>query len=56
MVSTIPAFFLFGAFTMQGYLEFMLRDPIGKLGMAVIVSVIIGAIWFINARIAAPLN
>lgn len=56
MVSTIPAFFLFGTFTMQGYLEFMLRDPIGKLGMAVIVSVIIGAIWFINARIAAPLN
>ena len=56
MVATIPVFALFGVFTMDDYLAFMLFDPIGKIGLAVIVFVMIASVWFINTKIAAPLD
>lgn len=56
MVATIPIFFVFGAFAMPGYMDFMLFNILGKITMAVIVLIIIFSIWFINKKVAAPLD
>jgi len=56
MVATIPIFALFGVLTMEGYLNFMLFTMIGKIATAIVLSFILASVWFINVKIAAPLD
>ena len=49
MVASIPG-------TSKSYIDFMLNTTFGKIGSAVILTVVIGCIWFINAKIASPLD
>ena len=56
MVIAFPLFFLFGVFFMDDYLDFILNDPIGQIGLAVCVSVVLAVIWFINNVVAAPID
>ena len=41
---------------MDDYLDFILNDPIGQIGLAVCVSVVLAVIWFINNVVAAPID
>lgn len=56
IIATVPIFALFGAFALPGYTDFMLHNNMGRIGVAIITSVLLGAIWFVNAKIAAPLD
>ena len=56
MVLATPVFMIYQSFSTEGYLEFMLYEEIGQAGMAGVVLVLLGCIWFINAKIGAPLE
>jgi len=56
MVLATPIFMTYQSFSTEGYLEFMLYEKMGQAGMAGVVLVLLGCIWFINAKIGAPLE
>lgn len=56
MVITVPVFFLFGCFAINGYTEFMFNETVGQIVLAGIAICLIGVIWFINHVVGAPLD
>lgn len=56
MVGCVPIFFLYQAFFTEGYLDFMLNDPTGQLGLALSIGLLLGCIWFINFKIGGPIE
>jgi len=52
----VPAIAIYQTMTNDSYVDFMINTFIGKVGTAVIMSVLVGALWFINAKIGAPLE
>lgn len=56
LLVTVPMMFLFGAFVMPGYLDFMLHTTMGRIGVAFVTMILLGCMWFINAKIAAPID
>lgn len=56
MVMATPIFMVYQSFSTDGYLDFMLNDPVGQAGIAGVVLVLLGSIWFINAKIGAPVD
>lgn len=56
MLATVPVFFIVCCFIMPGYGEFMFQEQLGKITVAVIIAIMLGAVWFINKKIAAPLD
>lgn len=56
MLATVPVFFVVCCFIMPGYAEFMFQEQLGKLTVAIIIAIMLGAVWFINKKIAAPLD
>lgn len=56
MVITVPVFFLFGCFAINGYSDFMLNETLGQVVLAVISVFLLGVIWFINKVVGAPLD
>jgi len=56
LIGTVPAMMLFGAFIMPGYVDFMLHTTMGKIGMTGITLVVLLAIWFVNTKIASPID
>lgn len=56
MVMAVPIFFFYQCFFTEGYLDFMLNDPIGQFGLAGSLGVLLGCVWFINAKIGAPIE
>lgn len=56
MVCATPIFIIYQFFTTKGYMDFMLHNQIGQIGIAGTVVVLLGAVWFINAKIGAPLD
>ena len=56
MTITVPVFFIVCCFMMPGYSDFMINETIGKITVAVILAILFGCIWFINKKIAAPLD
>lgn len=56
MVSAIPMVVLYQIATSRTYIGFMTTTTVGKVGSAVIVGVIMGSVWFINAKIGAPIE
>lgn len=55
-IASIPLFMLFGIFAMEGYWEFITQEFIGKVLVAAVALIIIVLVWYINAKIAAPLK
>lgn len=56
MVFATPVFMIYQSFATEGYLDFMINDPVGQAGIAGVVLVLLGSIWFINAKIGAPVD
>lgn len=56
MLATVPIFFIVCCFMMPGYSEFMFKELFGKITVAVIAAIMLGSVWFINKKIAAPLD
>ena len=56
MVSSIPGVVLYQCATSKSYVDFMTHTTTGKVGSALIVLAVISCIWFINAKIASPLD
>lgn len=56
MVMATPIFMLYQSFSTEGYLDFMLHEKIGQVGLAGVVLVLLGCVWFINAKIGAPIE
>lgn len=52
----VPAVMLYQSVTAEDYLRFMFQTDIGKYGLTFIVIALIGALWFINKKIAAPIE
>ena len=52
----VPGVMIYQATTTEDYLRFMFRTDIGKYGLTFIVVALIGALWFINKKIAAPIE
>ena len=56
MVLAIPIFMAYQSISAEGYLNFMINNRVGQYGIAGVVTVLLGCIWFINAKIGAPLD
>lgn len=56
MVAATPAFMAWQALSNPDYLDFMLNTPTGQIGLTVIFVIVLLAIVFINAKIAAPID
>lgn len=56
MLASIPMFALYQIMTNKDYVTFMINDPMGKIGTSAIVGVFVGCVWFVNAKIGAPIE
>lgn len=56
MLGSIPVMILYQIAVSNNYLDFMLNNSVGKIGSAFIVGGIALCIWFVNAKIASPLE
>lgn len=56
MVMATPVFMAYQSFGTEGYLDFMINHSVGQAGLAGIVLVLLACIWFINAKIGAPVE
>ncbi|PLS19685.1 hypothetical protein CVD28_04535 [Bacillus sp. M6-12] len=56
MLACIPMFAIYSALTNDTYIDFMINTSTGKIGTAVIASIFMGSIWFVNSKIGAPLE
>lgn len=56
MLITVPVFFVVCCFIMPGYFDFMFKENLGKFVVAAIVALMLGCVWFINKKVAAPLD
>lgn len=55
-LALIPVAFFAGAVSIENFVGFYMHDLIGQIGFAAILLGIIGTIWFMNAKVAAPLD
>ena len=56
MVCATPIFMVYQSFASDGYLDFMINTPVGQAGLAGTLAVLLACIWFINAKIGAPIE
>lgn len=56
MIITVPIFAIYQVATNPDYPAFMTTTGMGKMGTTVIIGVLIGIIWFVNAKLGAPLD
>lgn len=56
MLATIPVFAIYQTMTNPDYINFMTNTPTGQIGTTAIASVFLACIWFINAKIGAPIE
>lgn len=56
MVFATPAFMVYQSIQSEGYLDFMINNSVGQAGMAGIITILLLCIWFINAKIGAPID
>lgn len=56
MVAATPVFMAYQSFATDGYLDFMLNDQMGQIGLAVVVLVLLACVWFINVKLGAPIE
>lgn len=56
MIITAPLFALYQIAMNKDYINFMTKTTTGRIGTTGIIGVLILVIWFVNAKIAAPLD
>ncbi|WPS85482.1 hypothetical protein SMD22_00030 (plasmid) [Brevibacillus halotolerans] len=56
MLGSIPMFAVYQIMTNDKYIDFMTNTLMGKIGSVVIICVFMGAVWFVNNKISAPLD
>lgn len=56
MLASIPMFAVYQMMTNDSYIDFMTKEFIGQVGITIISGVFIGCVWFVNAKIGAPLD
>ncbi|MFF2531576.1 type II secretion system F family protein [Brevibacillus sp. NPDC058079] len=56
MLGSIPMFAAYQIMTNDKYIDFMTNTFMGKVGSVVIICVFMGAVWFVNNKISAPLD
>lgn len=56
MIITVPIFAIYQVATNPDYPAFMTTTNMGRMGTTVIIGVLIGIIWFVNAKLGAPLD
>lgn len=56
MMAVIPMMMVYQFVSSVEYVEFMLHTTVGQIGLTGILTVIVGAIWFINKKIGAPIE
>lgn len=56
MLGVIPLMMLYQTLSSVEYVEFMLHTTVGQIGLTGIMSVMVGAVWFINKKIGAPIE
>ncbi|WPQ59627.1 type II secretion system F family protein [Paenibacillus polymyxa] len=56
MLGSIPMFAIYQVMTNDKYIDFMTETFLGKVGSVIIIAVFMGAVWFINNKISAPID
>ena len=56
MLASIPMFALYQILTNDEYIKFMTTNSMGKIGASAIIGIFVGCIWFVNAKIGAPIE
>lgn len=56
MLGSIPMFAAYQMMTNDKYINFMTNTFMGKIGSVVIITIFMGAVWFVNNKISAPLD
>lgn len=56
VMASIPLFMLFGIFALEGYWEFITQEFLGQVLVAATALIILILVWFINNKIAGPIN
>lgn len=56
MLASIPMIIVYQCVTNNSYIDFMTNTFIGKIGTTFIAGIFIGCVWFVNAKIGAPLD
>lgn len=56
MVMSLPVFMSFGMLAIEGYMDFILYNIVGKIMVSVVVCIVIFLLWVINKKIGAPIK
>lgn len=56
MMAVIPLMMVYQFTSSVEYTEFMLETTVGQIGITGVLTVIVGALWFINKKIGAPIE
>lgn len=56
MLGMVPIVIAYQIMTNDQYIHFMTNTTMGKIGTVVIVVILLGCLWLINAKISAPLD
>ena len=56
MMAVIPLMMAYQFVSSVEYTEFMLHTTVGQIGITGVLTVIVGALWFINKKIGAPIE
>lgn len=56
MIASVPMFALYQMATNDEYVQFMTKTTTGRIGTTAIIGALILIIWFVNAKIGAPLE
>lgn len=56
MIGFIPVTMIYNACTNPDYIPFMTQTELGKIGVAIIFSVISGCLWMVSAKLSAPID
>lgn len=56
MIGFIPVTMIYNACTNPDYIPFMTQTELGKIGVAIIFSVISGCLWMVSSKLSAPID
>lgn len=56
MIGFIPITMIYNACTNPDYIPFMTQTELGKIGVAIIFSVISGCLWMVSSKLSAPID
>lgn len=56
MIGFIPCTMIYNSLTNKDYIPFMTQTTLGKVGVAIIFTVIVGCLWIVNTKLSAPID